>query len=850
MYFFVILLITMTYSCDNVFIAPNGDQSSDGCSQDNPTTFTKAYNDRRALGGKILFLPGRYESFDDVVIEGSSFNVDSPLTFEPANANGDVIIDGSRAIEDLSGSVWSGADGVYTMTDVNTDIWQLFQGETMLMNARWPDVTKHFFDQWDIAFTGRNPEPNTAWDVSTAWANCMVDSIEDGEATIVIPSLPSTIGNLEGATVHLEKCGSARTVISHDGTSITVSDADCVSSSGLVYLENHINLLDQNREWFYNDGTLTVKLSEDPSGKLRGRVIDRALKFSNFQKQTVLVKNLKFFAALVTGSKLTRFTFEDCTFQYPSFPKSMLGDFSEPKFMDFGWDPSFINCKIQYYWNIGLKIWSRSGYTGATIENNLIEYGGAYLSGALGYAMKLRRFGKAIVRRNTIQYHARGGGIEGSSFSDDYANLYELNLIQHISVIHWEDVGCIHLQIRQQKRTFIVRNWFLHSGIIGARFDAPQATIPIDELGFHGTVIYNVGRDLWQGLMIKGSYHITAGNTMSSVGSRNALTIVDKVGTTLVNVDSSTYNNIGRFISGARTGAYPALPGYHGGNAQGYDIDVDLRDPAGYDFRLREESPLKSSGTLCTDMFTDVIQENDPCYRVFGEGPYTEFSHVTNVDWSFLRDGTPNVGAYQKDTHYWIPGRQLEKATFPIPAHDSEGVSIQVDLMFRQGRNAVSSEIYLGTSEDTMEMKIALDGTENIYSPTLLGDTTYFWRVDTVLEDGSISSSDVWQFKTEIGVVTPTQPAPEPYTCVYGCDGTELKTCKNKFRIRSACYGGQKCDFQTCQQYCDEEDECEFFFSTANFKNNLLGGCHLYRSCEQLRDTHSSGETMQKLSSN
>jgi len=170
--------------------------------------------------------------------------------------------------------------------------------------------------------------------------------------------------------------------------------------------------------------------------------------------------------------------------------------------------------------------------------------------------------------------------------------------------------------------------------------------------------------------------------------------------------------------------------------------------------------------------------------------------------------------------------------------------------MFRQGRNAVSSEIYLGTSEDTMEMKLALDGTENIYSPTLLGDTTYFWRVDTVLEDGSISSSDVWQFKTEIGVVTPTQPAPEPYTCVYGCDGTELKTCKNKFRIRAACYGGQKCDFQTCQQYCDEEDECEFFFSTANFKNNLLGGCHLYRSCEQLRDTHSSGETMQKLSSN
>jgi len=839
----------MTYSCENVFIAPNGDLEADGCSQDNPTTFAKAFTNRRNLGGKILFLPGRYESFDDVVVEGSAFNVNSLLTFEPANANGDVIIDGSRAIEDLSGNVWSETDGVYTMTGVSADIWQLFQGENMLMNARWPDVTKHFFDQWDVTFTGRNPEPNTVWDVSSAWAACVVDSIEDGVATIVIPSLPSTYGNLEGATVHLEKCGSARTVISHDGTSITVTDDDCVSDSGLVYLENHINLINQDREWFYKDGTLTVKLSENPSGKLRGRVIDRALKFNNFQKQDVLVKNLKFFAALVTGSRLTRFTFEDCTFQYPTFPKSMLGDFSEPKFMDFGWDPSFNNCKIQYYWNIGLKIWSRSGYTGATIENNLIEYGGAYLSGALGYALKLRRFGRAVVRRNTIQYHARGGGIEGSSFSDDYANLYELNLIQHISVIHWEDVGCIHLQIRQQKRTFIVRNWFLHSGIIGARFDAPQSTIPIEDLGYHGTIIYNVGRDLWQGLMVKGSYHITTGNTMSSIGSRNALTIVTEVGNTLVNVDSSTYNNIGRFISGARTGSYPALPGHHGGNAEGYDIDVDLRNPSGYDFRLREDSPLKASGTTCVDMYTDVSVENDPCYRAFGDGPYNELSHVETVDWSFLRDGTPNVGAYQKDTHYWIPGRKREKATFPIPAHDSEDVSTQTDLMFRQGRYAVSSEIFLGTSENAMEKKFTLTGTENIYTPSLLADTTYFWRVDTVLEDGSKVSSDVWQFKTETGPA-PTLPPVDPYVCVLGCDGTELRTCKNKHRIRSACYGGQKCDFETCKQYCDEEDECEFFFSTANFKNNGRGGCMLYNSCEQKRITHSPGETMQKLSSN
>merc|ERR1719204_457920 len=206
----------------------------------------------------------------------------------------------------------------------------------------------------------------------------------------------------------------------------------------------------------------------------------------------------------------------------------------------------------------------------------------------------------------------------------------------------------------------------------------------------------------------------------------------------------------------------------------------------------------------------------------------------------FLRDGTPNVGAYQEDAQYWIPGRQLSEATFPIPANQSEDVAIQVDLMFRQGRNAVSSEIYLGTSPDNLEKKITVEGAINIYSPTLLGETTYFWRVDTVLEDGSKISSDVWQFTTEPGAVVTLPPTPEPYTCVYGCDGTEMKTCKNKHRIRSVCYGGKKCDFETCQQHCDEEEECEFFFSNAPFKNNGRGGCQLYRSCEQKRPTHSS----------
>jgi len=114
-----------------------------------------------------------------------------------------------------------------------------------------------------------------------------------------------------------------------------------------------------------------------------------------------------------------------------------------------------------------------------------------------------------------VRYTALGMGITSESNSDDHANLHELNFIEAISVLAWTDSGCIHIQISQQKRTYVIRNWFLNSGIIGSRFDAPQQTMALDELGWLGNTLYNVGYNLWQGLMIKGDRHQTVGNSMS-----------------------------------------------------------------------------------------------------------------------------------------------------------------------------------------------------------------------------------------------------------------------------------------------------------------------------------------------
>merc|ERR1719326_2286391 len=67
------------------------------------------------------------------------------------------------------------------------------------------------------------------------------------------------------------------------------------------------------------------------------------------------------------------------------------------------------------------------------------------------------------------------------------------------------------------------------------------------------------------------------------------------------------------------------------------------------------------------------------------------------------------------------------------------------------------------------------------------------------------------------------------------------KTCRNNERIERLCLGRNSCSQSTCQTYCDENEECMFYFY------NTRGRCHLYRSCFRRRRPSTSGVTMAKL---
>ncbi|MFZ0034842.1 MAG: hypothetical protein WAK60_07635, partial [Sedimentisphaerales bacterium] len=90
----------------------------------------------------------------------------------------------------------------------------------------------------------------------------------------------------------------------------------------------------------------------------------------------------------------------------------------------------------------------------------------------------------------------------------------------------------------------------------------------------------------------------------------------------------------------------------------------------------------------------------------------------------------------------------------PQPATGVTGISPDVVLSWRAGREAVSHNVYMGT--DPNVLTLAGTATTNSYAPANLSlATTYYWRVDEVnmAETPTTWPSPVWSFTTSPYVV-------------------------------------------------------------------------------------------------
>jgi hypothetical protein len=112
----------------------------------------------------------------------------------------------------------------------------------------------------------------------------------------------------------------------------------------------------------------------------------------------------------------------------------------------------------------------------------------------------------------------------------------------------------------------------------------------------------------------------------------------------------------------------------------------------------------------------------------------------------------PDIGAYEYEGMYWVPGHRSDKASFPIPADQSHPDRDFIDLTWREGFKADTHYVYFGTSRSAVE-RADHNSPEykgflinNMYEPgKLIAGTTYFWRIDALSPSG-IQKGEVWSF--------------------------------------------------------------------------------------------------------
>ena len=161
-----------------------------------------------------------------------------------------------------------GSDGIYS-AQINQEIWQLFVGEEMMTNARWPNAL------WSDKTVFKNS--HWAKSASSSTRGTMVDNgvkdLAGSRLNVTGAMAVLNIGSFNTFTAKVESHVPGRSSFTYKDTfgSIKFKPA-----SNQYFLEDKLEFLDNDGEWFFNQSTKTVYVKTPdgatPAGRIRGKV--------------------------------------------------------------------------------------------------------------------------------------------------------------------------------------------------------------------------------------------------------------------------------------------------------------------------------------------------------------------------------------------------------------------------------------------------------------------------------------------------------------------------------------------------------------------------------------------------
>jgi len=685
----VLLGLASAACARDIFVATNGDDSGPGTLQQPFATLNRALSGI-APGDTCYLRAGRYhETIENITLKGTR---DRPITITSYKGER-VILDGTVRID----AVWTRHKGDIFKAKLPRDMWQLFVDGKSAVAARWPNARIEDGAVLDVANYGtadKKSPKDAVYD----------ERLRNAKSSFVGCNLVSVgNNNIQKVTRHTP-----------GEPALTFAPPLARWRIGHYCLEGQA-CLDAPYEWWVvpeeQTAYLCVPEGADPNDmELRGKTQDYALNLLGACH--LRLKGITFFATTFSFKESRDVRVEDCVLSYPNHHRRMIRAprYGNPDFRRSACtqitgpkDPGqesrnvFRNCELGYAEGFGLRILGH----GDIVENNLFHHIG--FTGLERYPVDMAGTVDAIFRRNTV--HSVGGYaaiLPGRDCQVELNDCYHGSELTHESTL-------IHCFTGNQAGTVISRNW-THDSHTAIRFDTPNN----GEHGFDGTVCSNVAWRVSR-IILKGDRHKLHHNTLWDCDAEaNDIVIHDTEWKD--NANSEIFANAADTISGHRSkrrAPTAPFPGKQRNNWIGYTFDPqratrdELRDPENLDFRPKPGSVLAAKG----------------------------------------------IGAYPTEaSHYWIPGRQLDRATRSIPPDGAASVRADADLIWLEGIDAVRHEVYHGPDRQAVA-SAAPDSPEhqgtfknNICSPgTLKPGQTYYWRVDAVTRKG-IRKGHVWSF--------------------------------------------------------------------------------------------------------
>lgn len=653
-------------------------------------------------------------------------------------------------------------NGIYKMR-LNEPVWQLFSGSKLVYVARWPNASFEDGSIWRMEecmrFTDRTFTKGTFSGKTTDGIICdrnpkAHDNGSDDEGAVKLKvrehvnqtTLAETNVDFTGAVavLNLGHWLTWSRPITHHRAGQDWFEYDKTGTRMSKYVAYHIlglPALDRPNEWWYDAESKTAYFRATNDRKpnqlpISGKVRDFSLKLSDCSH--LVFQGLEFFASTFSMIECKGVVLEDCSLDYPSTHKFMLGEFGW--FYETSDDPDdkrkhryksranvmthilnqgdgpfgniIRNCEIAFANSPAIYIDS----PGSVLENcyiHDIEWD-VNSSGGSGSVPAGRG---AIIRGNTIHSGGNSEGIRpGPGSTVEFNRLWNMGNLQH-------DGSAINIGTGSQIGTLVRYNWVHDTNRQGIRFDSTTSRMGSDGC-VHHNVVFNLGHG---GSKFKGDHHLLFNNTFhdsffavpngyGNTPPHNKHTLVcNTLADTMVawstrNPDEKLNARQQRNVTGNGT------------------INAHLRDPANLDFRPAPGSEIIDAGITISEFPGPDIRMEVPAFS----------------------GSAPDIGAYEAEAvEYWIPGRKQQTASTPIPPHEAVEVKSDADLMFLGAYNARKHIVnFINPSKDHKGRIELSNG--NIADPGGLNPgQTYSWRVDAVMPDGSVVEGDVWTFTVE-----------------------------------------------------------------------------------------------------